>query len=102
MTMGVTDVKKFLLTALKLGVKSSRKGNKQPTKSTMKARWDIPMEQPPTLERYERIVKLLTLFYGGFGEERWNELIPHVQDIMMTDPSPVMKSCEYYLKILKI
>ena len=60
------------------------------------------MENPPTQKQYERIVKFLTQFYGGFDEERWDEFIPHVQDIMMTTPNPVMKSFEYYLKIFNI
>ena len=60
-------MKMFLLTALKLGVESSRKGSKQPTKYTTNARWDssILMEQPPTLKQYERIVEFLTLFMAG-------------------------------------
>jgi hypothetical protein len=91
----------YLLTALKSGVKSSRKGSK-PSKSKIQARWKELMENPPTNQQYVRITKFLTVFYDGFAEEKADDFIDDLENIMLTDPSPVMKSYEYYLKIFKI
>ena len=86
-------MRSYLHTALKSGVKSSRKGNK-PTKSKIKARWEVLMENPPTIEQYVRITKSLTVFYDGFKEEWANSFMYDLENIMITDPSPVMKSYE--------
>jgi len=99
--MVVTEMETYPKNALKMGVNSSREGSK-PTKSKIKARWEVQRESPPTIEQYVRITKFLTVFYDGFDEERADEFISHLENIMMTDPSPVMKSYEYYLKIFNI
>jgi hypothetical protein len=91
----------YLHNALKSGVKSSCKGSK-PSKSKIKARWEVQRENPLTYQQYVRIINFITFLYDGFDKEKADEFIYNLENIMLTDHNSVMKSYEYYLKILKI
>ena len=94
------EMKMYLASALKLNVASSR--GKKPTKATIEKRWKLICEDPPSDLQFEPIWKFLTQLYGGFDEEKIDQFIPNVHSIMLTNPNPVFKPFEYYLKIFNI
>jgi len=88
-------------TFMKTALDSTPRTGSKPTKSTMKARWNVLQENMPSIEQYVRITKFITNFYDGFDEKKADAFMYHLHNIMMTDPNVLMQSYEFYLKIFK-